>query len=62
MSWARSLNCFIQGERHGKGVGLGLPLCRKLMNNTGGTINIESSRDRGTKVSLMFTDREVSNG
>ena len=53
---------FYTRGKHGKGVGLGLPLCRKLMNNTGGTINIESSSDRGTRVSLMFPDREVSNG
>ncbi|MDC7226281.1 MAG: ATP-binding protein [Spirochaetales bacterium] len=44
---------YTQGKP-GTGVGLGLPLCRRLMNNMGGEIGISSEKGKGTRVSLLF--------
>ena len=49
---------FYTRGKAGSGVGLGLPLCRKLMNSAGGEISIESEPESGTRVVLMFPDRE----
>jgi signal transduction histidine kinase len=40
------------------GSGIGLPLCRTLMNNIGGSISIEDSEGGGTKILLIFPLRE----
>ena len=40
------------------GTGLGLPLCKTLMSNIGGTILFDSNREAGTMVSLVFPLKE----
>ncbi|MFH5187286.1 ATP-binding protein [Paenibacillus sp. TAB 01] len=35
--------------------GLGLPLCRQLMELQGGSIRIDSGEGRGTEVQLLFS-------
>jgi signal transduction histidine kinase len=47
---ARLFRPFVTTKLHG--TGLGLPLCRKLVEAHGGTIAITSERGRGTTVQL----------
>lgn len=42
------------GTRREKGSGLGLLICKELIEKMGGTITIESEQNRGTKVSLTL--------
>lgn len=46
-------------SREGYGVGLGLTLVKLLMDMHGGYINIESEKDRGTKITLIFPKKRV---
>lgn len=41
------------------GVGLGLPLCRRIAEGHGGTIMVESREGRGTRVTLAIPDRQT---
>ncbi|HSL89770.1 MAG TPA: PAS domain S-box protein [Ignavibacteriaceae bacterium] len=43
----------MRGTEQEKGTGLGLILCREIVNRHGGNIRVESEKDRGTKV--IFT-------
>lgn len=43
-----------------KGYGLGLNLCKTIMEAHGGTIEIESTQGEGTKVTLCFPDKEAA--
>lgn len=43
------------------GTGLGMQLCKQMIKKNGGTINIESQANKGTKVILLLTKTE-SNG
>ncbi len=53
---------FYTKGKPGGGVGLGLPLCKRLMNNMGGEIGISSEKEKGTTVTLLFPDREAFYG
>ena len=55
----RVFDLFYTRGKPGSGIGLGLPLCRKLMNSMDGEINIESEPGRGTRVMLLFPEREA---
>jgi signal transduction histidine kinase len=48
----RVLEPFFTTKPHGNG--LGLPICRSILWEVGGTIDIESQPGRGTRVDLMF--------
>ncbi|MGM0484989.1 MAG: ATP-binding protein, partial [Candidatus Krumholzibacteriota bacterium] len=37
-----------------QGTGLGLPICRQIMNNHGGSIDLASERGAGTTVTLSI--------
>ena len=54
----RAFEAFYTTKVHGKGTGLGLPMCRALLAKMGGTIRLESQLDRWTRVivSLPIVD------
>ena len=45
---------FFTTKQEGKGTGLGLPICRRTIEEHGGTINIESCLGTGTTVRIML--------
>ena len=64
---AEIFNPFVQGDnvRGGQvyqGTGLGLPICRRLVEAVGGTISVESAVGRGTTFTVEIPEVEVSEG
>ena len=62
---AEVFNPFVQGDgvRGGQvyqGTGLGLPICRRLVEAVGGTISLESDVGKGTTFTVEIPDVEVS--
>jgi two-component system sensor histidine kinase KdpD len=51
---ARVFEPFFRGERSGRGSGLGLAICRGFVEANGGTIYLQSDRERGTSFSVSF--------
>ena len=50
------------GTENERGTGLGLNLCKEFTHMMGGTIEFESKKDKGTKVSLQFKMVQVIEG
>ena len=62
---AEIFNPFVQGGtvRGGQvyeGTGLGLPICRRLVEAVGGTISVESTVGKGTTFTVCIPDVEIS--
>lgn len=49
-------------HKDGKGLGLGLPIARRLIEAHGGQMEFESARDQGTAVSIVLPDERVIEG
>jgi signal transduction histidine kinase len=50
----RVMETFFTTKPAGKGTGLGLPICRRIVEAHGGAISIESGTDKGTTVRIAF--------
>lgn len=46
-------------HKDGEGLGLGLPIARRLIEAHAGKIEVESARDKGTTVSIVLPDERV---
>ena len=44
------------------GLGLGLPLCRRIAEGHGGTLMAESREGQGSRFTLSLPDRQVGSG
>lgn len=53
---------FFTTKDEGKGTGLGLPICRRIMNEHNGDIFIKSELQKGTKIVLIFPLSSHMNG
>lgn len=49
-----ALEPFYTTKPEGKGTGLGLPICRRIVEEHHGTLSITSLRGRGTTVQIAF--------
>lgn len=56
----RAFDAFFTTKPAGKGTGLGLSLCYSIMNNHGGSIDIDSAPGAGTRVRVYFPINETS--
>jgi len=50
----RVFDPFFTTKDPGSGTGLGLPICKSIVEGFGGTINIKSSEGKGTEVAVVF--------
>jgi len=50
----RACDPFFSGREAGRGIGLGLPKARRLVESSGGRLRIESRPGRGTRVTVML--------
>jgi len=50
----RAFDSYFTTKPAGRGTGLGLPLCRSLIEAMGGTVDIESDADTGTTVEIQL--------
>jgi signal transduction histidine kinase len=50
----RVMETFFTTKPPGKGTGLGLPICRRIVKAHGGSLSIESEPGRGTTVQIVF--------
>jgi len=55
---ARAFTPYFTTKAGGGGDGLGLPLCRSIIQRHGGTVAIASARGRGTTVTVRLPRRE----
>jgi signal transduction histidine kinase len=55
----RAFDAFFTTKPAGKGTGLGLSLCYSIMQNHGGSIEIESTPGKGTRVQVFFPINET---
>jgi len=57
----RALDPFVtDGVKHpGRKVGLGLPFLKQALEQTGGRLNLESEKGRGTRLSFRFDTRNL---
>lgn len=55
----RAFDAFFTTKPAGKGTGLGLSLCYSIMNNHGGSIEIDSAPGAGTRVIVYFPINET---
>lgn len=53
---------FFTTKEEGKGTGLGLPICRRIMHEHHGDIMIQSEMRKGTKITLVFPRSSHVNG
>jgi signal transduction histidine kinase len=59
---SRAFDAFYTTKPAGKGTGLGLALCYSIMQNHGGSMDIDSVRGSGTRVQLSFPMEPVTAG
>jgi len=45
---------FFTTKPEGKGTGLGLPICKRIINDHGGTLELTSEYGKGTKISIVL--------
>jgi signal transduction histidine kinase len=50
---------FFTTKSKGKGTGLGLPLCKRIVNEHGGSISLQSEEGRGTTFTILLPVRET---
>ena len=57
----RALSVFgqVHNEQMHEGTGLGLPLCKMLTELHGGKLDIDSEKDKGTKVTIILPRSRV---
>jgi signal transduction histidine kinase len=53
---------FFTTKKVGEGSGLGLFICRNIVNNHGGEIDVQSEAGKGTVVTIRIPVTEESNG
>ena len=51
---------FFRGRQGPGGFGLGLPICKDLVERMGGRVSISSEKDGGTRITIELPDAEVS--
>ncbi|MEH6616335.1 MAG: ATP-binding protein [Porticoccus sp.] len=51
---SRAIESFFSTKPVGHGTGLGLPLCKKLLDQYGGQLQIESEPDKGTQIRILL--------
>lgn len=56
----RAFDAFFTTKPAGKGTGLGLSLCYSIMKNHGGSIDIDSTPGKGTRVNVYIPINEIS--
>lgn len=59
---SRIMEPFFTTKEEGKGTGLGLPICRRIMNEHNGEMFIESKPGKGAKITLLFPRTSYTNG
>jgi signal transduction histidine kinase len=57
----RIMEAFFTTKPEGEGTGLGLAICRRVMKETCGNIDIESTLGEGTVIRLIFPSKSDGN-